>query len=90
VIIVALGKAFISIGIGASGIGIVLFAFAMKKIIGHVDEELDSVAAFALCGGSALYRLTYSAMRVRTQRRVTVSAAPAAPPTRERLTGAAI
>jgi hypothetical protein len=36
-------------------VGIVLFAFAMKKIMGHVSEELDSVAAFALCGGSALY-----------------------------------
>jgi hypothetical protein len=36
-------------------VGIVLFAFAMKKIMGHVSEELDSVAAFALCVGSALY-----------------------------------
>ena len=33
-------------------VGIVLFAFAMKKIIGHVGDELGSVAAFALCGGS--------------------------------------
>jgi low temperature requirement protein LtrA len=50
-------------------VGIVLFAFAMKTIIGHVDEELDSVAAFALCGGSALYLLTYSAIRTRIERR---------------------
>ena len=54
-------------------VGIVLFAFAMKKIIGHVGEELDSVAAFALCGGSALYLLTYSAIRMRIERRLTVS-----------------
>jgi low temperature requirement protein LtrA len=54
-------------------VGIVLFAFAMKTIVGHVGEELDSVAAFALCGGSALYLLTYSAIRIRIERRVTVS-----------------
>jgi low temperature requirement protein LtrA len=53
--------------------GIVLFAFAMKTIVGDVDEELDSVAAFALCGGSALYLLTYSAIRMRVERRVTLS-----------------
>ena len=54
-------------------VGIVLFAFAMKTIVGHVGEELDSVGAFALCGGSALYLLTYSAIRIRIERRVTVS-----------------
>ena len=54
-------------------VGIVLFAFAMKTIIGHVDEELDSVAAFALCGGSALYLLTYSAIRTRVERRLRLS-----------------
>ncbi len=54
-------------------VGIVLFAFAMKTIVAHVGEELDSVAAFALCGGSALYLLTYSAIRARVERRVTVS-----------------
>jgi low temperature requirement protein LtrA len=54
-------------------VGIVLFAFAMKTIVGHVGEELDSVAAFALCGGSALYLLTYSAIRSRVERRVRVS-----------------
>jgi low temperature requirement protein LtrA len=134
VIIIALGEAFISIGIGASGIGIglaevvaailgllvatsfwlayfdffsirgeralaglegaervglardvysyahfpmivgiVLFAFAMKTIVGHVGEELDSVTAFALCGGCALYLFTYSAIRIRVERRVRVS-----------------
>jgi low temperature requirement protein LtrA len=54
-------------------VGIVLFAFAMKNIVGHVGDELDSVAAFALCGGSALYLLTYSAIRVRIERRLRVS-----------------
>ena len=54
-------------------VGIVLFAFAMKTIVGHVGEELDSVAAFALCGGSALYLLTYSAIRSRVEGRVRLS-----------------
>ena len=54
-------------------VGIVLFAFAMKTVVGHVGEELGSVAAFALCGGSALYLLTYSAIRMRIERRVRVS-----------------
>jgi low temperature requirement protein LtrA len=54
-------------------VGIVLFAFAMKDIVGHVGEELGSVEAFALCGGSALYLLTYSAFRIRIERRVVVS-----------------
>jgi low temperature requirement protein LtrA len=53
-------------------VGIVLFAFAMKKIVGHVGEELDFAAAFALCGGSALYLLAYSAIRMRIERRATV------------------
>jgi low temperature requirement protein LtrA len=54
-------------------VGIVLFAFAMKTIVGHVDEELDVVGAFALCGGSALYLLTYSAIRIRIEGRVRLS-----------------
>jgi low temperature requirement protein LtrA len=54
-------------------VGIVLYAFAMKSIVGHVDDELDSVAAFALCGGCALYLLTYSAIRIRIERRWRVS-----------------
>jgi low temperature requirement protein LtrA len=52
---------------------IVLFAFAMKTVVGHVGEQLDYVAAFALCGGSALYLLTYSAVRSRVERRVALS-----------------
>ena len=51
-------------------VGIVLFAFAMKHVVAHAQEELDSVRAFALCGGCALYLLTYSAIRVRIGRRL--------------------
>ena len=54
-------------------VGIVLFAFAMKTVIGHVDKELDSVTAFALCGGSALYLLTYTAIRSRVEGRLSLS-----------------
>ncbi len=54
-------------------VGIVLFAFAMKTIVGEVGAELDSVVAFALCGGSAIYLLAYSAIRIRLERRLTVS-----------------
>ena len=53
--------------------GIVLFAFAMKTIVGHVGDELDWVAAFALCGGSALYLLTFSAVRTRVEGRLAFS-----------------
>jgi low temperature requirement protein LtrA len=54
-------------------VGIVLFAFAMKNIVGDVGEELDSEAAFALCAGCALYLLTFSAIRIRIERRVRLS-----------------
>jgi low temperature requirement protein LtrA len=54
-------------------VGIVLFAFAMKTIVGHVGEELGWAAAFALCGGSALYVLTFSAVRTRVERRLALS-----------------
>jgi low temperature requirement protein LtrA len=54
-------------------VGIVLFAFAMKTVVRHVGDELDYVAAFALCGGSALYLLTYTAIRIRIERRFRVS-----------------
>ena len=52
---------------------IVLFAFAMKKIVGHVGDEPDWPVAFALCGGSAIYLLTYSAIRIRVERRFHLS-----------------
>jgi low temperature requirement protein LtrA len=54
-------------------VGVVLFAFAMKTVVAHVGDELDSVAAFALCGGSAVYLLTYSAIRIRIERRLKLS-----------------
>jgi low temperature requirement protein LtrA len=54
-------------------VGVVLFAFAMKTIVAHVGEELDWVAAFALCGGSALYLLTFSAVRSVLERRLSLS-----------------
>ncbi len=54
-------------------VGIVLFAFAMKTIVGHVGDELDSPAAFALCGGSALYLLTFTVVRIRIARRLELS-----------------
>jgi len=54
-------------------VGIVLFAFAMKTIVGHVSKELEWVPAFALCGGSALYLLTFSAVRTRVERRLALS-----------------
>jgi low temperature requirement protein LtrA len=54
-------------------VGIVLFAFAMKTVMRHVGKELDYAAAFALCGGSALYLLTYSAIRIRIERRFRLS-----------------
>jgi low temperature requirement protein LtrA len=54
-------------------VGVVLFAFAMKTIIGHAGDELATPAAFALCGGSALYLLTYSAIRMRLERRLAVN-----------------
>ena len=45
--------------------GIVLFAFAMKEALAHVGDELDTVAAVCLCGGSGLYLFAYVALRVR-------------------------
>jgi low temperature requirement protein LtrA len=54
-------------------VGIVLFAFAMKTVVGHFGDELDYAAAFALCAGSAVYLLTYSALRMRIEGRLTFS-----------------
>ncbi|HET6697247.1 MAG TPA: low temperature requirement protein A [Gaiellaceae bacterium] len=46
--------------------GIVLVALGAKKVLAHVDEPLDTVPAFALCGGVALYLLSHDAMRLRS------------------------
>jgi low temperature requirement protein LtrA len=45
--------------------GIVLVALGMKKTIGHFDDNLDTVPAFALLGGLATYLLGLVAFRWR-------------------------
>jgi low temperature requirement protein LtrA len=45
--------------------GIVLVALGLKKTIGHFDEHLDTVPAFALLGGLAAYLLGHVAFRYR-------------------------
>jgi low temperature requirement protein LtrA len=45
--------------------GIVLVAFGLKKTIGHVDDHLHAVPAFALLGGVAIYLLGHVAFRYR-------------------------
>jgi low temperature requirement protein LtrA len=48
--------------------GVVLFAFALKKTLAHVGDDLDTVPAFGLCCGPALYLLAYVALRFRIGR----------------------
>ena len=45
--------------------GIVLSALGMKKVLAGVDEPLKDYAAFALCGGLALYLVGHIAFRLR-------------------------
>jgi low temperature requirement protein LtrA len=45
--------------------GTVLVALGLKKIIAHVDYQLDFVLAFALLGGLAIYLLGHVAFRYR-------------------------
>ena len=45
--------------------GIVVFALGIKKTLAHVDHELATVPAVALCGGAALYVLALSAFKRR-------------------------
>jgi low temperature requirement protein LtrA len=45
--------------------GIVLVALGLKKTIGHVDDHLHAVPAFALLGGVAIYLLGHVAFRYR-------------------------
>jgi low temperature requirement protein LtrA len=45
--------------------GIVLFAFAMKTTLAHIDDELSTVPAVALCFGPGFYLLAYAGVRVR-------------------------
>jgi low temperature requirement protein LtrA len=63
--------------------GIVLVALGAKKVLAHVDDPLETVPAFALCGGAALYLLSHDAIRYRSvrsvnPRRVLAAAASAA------------
>jgi low temperature requirement protein LtrA len=50
--------------------GVVLFAFGLEDALHHIDEELDTVPATALCGGAALYLLGHVASLFRATRRV--------------------
>ena len=45
--------------------GIVLVALGLKKTIGHFDEHLEAVPAFALLGGLAIYLLGHVSFRYR-------------------------
>ncbi|MDX6583925.1 MAG: hypothetical protein QOI10_3109 [Solirubrobacterales bacterium] len=45
--------------------GIVLVALGLKKALHDVDQPLETVPAFALCGGAALYLLGHVAFRLR-------------------------
>ena len=45
--------------------GIILGALGLEKIIGHVEEPLKTVPAFALLGGVAIYLLAHVAFRLR-------------------------
>jgi low temperature requirement protein LtrA len=45
--------------------GIVLVAVALKKTLGHVEDPLDTVPAFALLAGTAFYLLGLVAFRYR-------------------------
>jgi low temperature requirement protein LtrA len=60
--------------------GIVLFALALKKTLGDVDDPLGTVPAFALFGGLAIYLLAHIAFLLRTTRHLF----------RRRLLGAAV
>jgi low temperature requirement protein LtrA len=51
-------------------VGIILFAFAMKQTLAHVGDELTTIAALCLCGGSALYLFAYVAVGLRVARRL--------------------
>jgi len=50
--------------------GVVLFAFGLEDALHHIDEELDTVPAVALCGGAALYLLGHVASLFLATRRV--------------------
>jgi low temperature requirement protein LtrA len=45
--------------------GIVLVALGLKKTLGHVEDPLEIVPAFALLGGLAMYLLAHVSFRYR-------------------------
>jgi len=50
--------------------GIVLFAFAMRTTLAHVDRKLGTIPALGLTCGPALYLFAYVALRVRVSHTV--------------------
>jgi low temperature requirement protein LtrA len=50
--------------------GIVLLALGMKKTLGHVEDPLKLVPAFAMLGGTAIYLLAHVAFRYRNIHRL--------------------
>ena len=52
--------------------GIVLGALGMEASLAHVDSHLDTIHAFALLGGTAIYLLAHVALRLRNARTVNV------------------
>ena len=52
--------------------GIVLLALGLKKTLGHVEEPLKVVPAFALLGGTAMYLLAHVAFRLRNVHRFSI------------------
>jgi low temperature requirement protein LtrA len=48
--------------------GIVLLALGMKKTLGHTEDPLETVPAFAMLGGTSLYLLAHVAFRLRNIR----------------------
>jgi low temperature requirement protein LtrA len=58
--------------------GIVLFALGLKKTLANHEEALDTIPAVGLCGGLAVYFLTYSAIRLRVAGRLSTGRLTAA------------
>ena len=46
-------------------VGVVLFAFGLKKALGHLGDPLPTVPGVALCGGAATYLVGHVALRWR-------------------------
>ena len=52
--------------------GIVLGALGLEETLAHIDEPLDTVHAFALLGGTAIYLLAHVALRLRNAHTINV------------------